>query len=177
MTPAVEAWGFFTLVIWSVSLILHHSCMTNCDFDHFVQYFVCSFVFRTSAERNLTLVIWSLSLILHRRRFCCCVTNCVREERLVFQQHPLTNRDLTTNIADYNFHGTQPNESCDISSSFRSQKLKIVITLYAVDQGAPKFQKVFKISWYLDIFCTGMYESHFCKKNDFFCIFLAWPPF
>ena len=22
-----------------------------------------------------------------------------------------------------------------------------------------------------------MYIGHFCKKNDFFCIFLAWPPF
>ena len=34
--------------------------------------------------------------------------------------------------------------------------------------GVPKFQKVFKISLPLDIFCTNMGRGHFCKKMIFF---------
>ena len=46
----------------------------------------------------------------------------------------------------------------------------------AVLQGVPKCQKVVRITLPLDIYWSYIYATHFCKKNDFWGIFLAWPP-
>ena len=45
------------------------------------------------------------------------------------------------------------------------------------DQGAPKCKKVVGILIQLDVSCIYMKGDQKCKKNDFWGIFLAWPPF
>ena len=62
-------------------------------------------------------------------------------------------------------------------SSRNWQKIQRKVKKCPIHQGVPKCQKVVRITLPLDIYWSYIYATHFCKKNDFWGIFLAWPPF